>query len=170
VEIYPSKEAAVRKTAFLASLALAAVVAGVAHAQTVNVQVADPMRRDDMVFGRHELDRQADRLGEIVERALKRQGGFEGAVVNLVLVDVRPNRPTYEQIARRPGLDPHRSVSIGGAEIRGEIVMADGSVRAIRPFDWYSHSVAEVQGYTTWYDAERAYARFASGVASGRLL
>ena len=159
-----------RKFIFLASLSAAAALAGVAQAQTVNVQIGGELRRDALELGERDVQKQADRLGEVVHRALVRQGGFEGATVNLELLDVRPNRPTFQQLADRPGLDGHRSVSIGGAEIRGEIVMADGSVRPIRRWDWYSHSITEVMGFGTWQDAERAYSRFAAGVASGRLL
>ncbi len=157
------------KSAFLASLIAALALSGAAHAQTVNVRVGGELRRDDQILGRHELDRQADRLGEVVRRALVRDGGYEGATVNLVLLDVRPNRPTYEQIARRPGLDAHRSVSIGGAEIEGEIIGADGTVTPLPRWDWYSHSITEVMGYGTWQDAEVAYARFATALTSGRL-
>ncbi len=159
-----------RKIAFLTSLVAAAAVAGVAQAQTVNVEIGGELRRDALDLGERDVREQADRLADVVHAALVREGGFEGATVNLTLVDLRPNRPTFQQLADKPGLDYHRSVSIGGAEIRGEIVMADGSVRTIRPYDWYSHSIAEVRGYTTWQDADRAYSRFAAGVASGRLL
>ncbi len=159
-----------RKIAFLASLVVAAAaVAGVAHAQTVNVEIGGELRRDGLELGHRDLRDQADRLGEVVHRALVRHGGFEGATVNLVLLDVRPNRPTFQQLADKPGLDAHRSISIGGAEIGGEIIMADGTVKPLPRWDWYSHSISEVMGFTTWQDAERAYSRYATALTSGRL-
>ncbi|HEV2082041.1 MAG TPA: hypothetical protein VGR32_06230 [Brevundimonas sp.] len=158
-----------RKFAFLAPLAAAALAAGAAQAQTVNVDIGGELRRDALDLGQRDVRKQADRLGEVVHRALVRHGGYEGATVNLVLLDVRPNRPTFQQLADKPGLDGQRSVSIGGAEIGGEIVMADGTVRPLPRWDWYSHSISEVMGFTTWQDAERAYARYASALTSGRL-
>ncbi|MBU1325199.1 MAG: hypothetical protein KJ676_08140 [Alphaproteobacteria bacterium] len=159
-----------RKIAFLASLVAAAAVAGVAQAQTVNVEIGGELRREALDLGPRDVRRQADRLAEVVHAALVRQGGFEGATVNLVLLDVRPNRPTFQQLADSPGLDGHRSVSTGGAEITGEIVLADGTVRPLPRWDWYSHSISEVMGFGTWQDAERAYSRYATALISGRLL
>ena len=159
-----------RPLAFMIACSLAAAVGQAAHAQTVQVRLGDELRRDSDDLGVREVRQQADRLGQVVEAALRRRGGFEGARIELELIDVRPTRPTHEQIRRQPGLDPIRSVSIGGAEIRGRVVLADGSVREIDPFEYRTHTVTEVIGFSTWRDAERAYDRFAAGLASGRLL
>jgi hypothetical protein len=70
-------------------------------------------------------------------------------------------------MAHQPGLDGHRSISIGGAAIEGQITTADGQVLPIR-YDWYSNSIAEVRGFTTWQDADRAYQRLASHLVDGR--
>jgi hypothetical protein len=168
--VLTAKDAAMRRTAFLASLAAVAALAGAAQAQTVTVELGGELRRNALDYGVQDVERQADRLGEVVERALSRDARFAGATVNLVLLDVRPNRPTFKQLTDRPGLDYHRSVSIGGAEIEGEVILADGTVQPIRRYDWYSHSISEVMGFGTWQDAERAYSRFATGLTSGRLL
>ena len=76
--------------------------------------------------------------------------------VNLVLTDLKPNRPTWQQALDRPGLSIIDSISIGGATIEGQVVTADGrrcrcATRAIRL------SLADVYGYSTWQDADRAY-------------
>lgn len=159
-----------RKIAFLASLIAATAVAGVAQAQTVNVEIGGELRREALDLGERDVRRQADRLAEVVHAALVREGGFEGATINLVLLDVRPNRPTFQQLADSPGLDGNRSVSTGGAEITGEVVLADGTVKPLPRWDWYSHSISEVMGFSTWQDAERAYSRYATALSSGRLL
>lgn len=159
-----------RRFTLIASLAAGVALAGAAQAQTVNVEIGGELRRDALDLGQRDVRNQADRLGEVVHRALVRHGGFEGATVNLELLDVRPNRPTFQQLVDTPGLDAHRSISIGGAEIRGEIVLADGTVKPIRRWDWYSPSISQISGFSTWQDAERAYARFATGLTSGRLL
>lgn len=159
-----------RKLAFLAPLAAAlAVVAGPAMAQTasVNVTVGPDLQQKVDELGEREVRGQADRLAEVVQRALARYGALEGARVDLVLTDLKPNRPTFQQMVARPGLDPFLSRSIGGAAIEGQIVTADGRTVPVK-YDWYSHSLADVRGYTTWTDADRAYQRLASNIADGR--
>ena len=158
-----------RKLAFLAPLGAVLAVAGAAAADpaSVTVTLGPDLQDKAEALGRRDVDQQADRLAEVVRRALNRDRGLDGARVELVLTDLRPNRPTFEQMAHQPGLDGHRSVSIGGAAIEGSITTADGQVLPVR-YDWYSNSIAEVRGYTTWYDADRAYQRLASRLADGR--
>ena len=159
-----------RKLAFLAPLgAVLAVAAGPALADpaSVSVTLGPDLQEKVDELGERDVRRQADRLAEVVRRALADSGDLDGARIDLVLTDLKPNRPTFEQMADRPGLDPHRSVSIGGAAIEGHITTADGQVLPVR-YDWFSNSIAEVRGYSTWQDADRAYERLASRLADGR--
>lgn len=158
-----------RRLAFLAPLGAVLALAAAAQAEPagVNVTIGGELRRDALDLGHAEVDRQTDRLAQVVTRELTRRGALDGATINLVVTDLKPNRPTFEQLAQRPGLDGHRSLSIGGASIEGEIITADGERLPVR-FDWYSNSIAEVQGFTTWQDADRAYARLADNLAEGR--
>ena len=159
-----------RKLAFLAPLgAVLAVAAGpvLADPASVNVTLGPDLQDKVEELGERDVRRQADRLAEIVSRALSRTAALDGARIDLVLTDLKPNRPTFEQMAQRPGLDGHHSLSIGGAAIEGSITTADGQVTPVR-YDWYSSSLAEVRGYTTWQDADRAYERLASRLAEGR--
>ena len=159
-----------RKLAFLAPLgAVLAVAAGPALADpaSVSVTLGPDLQEKVAELGERDVRRQADRLAEVVRRTLARSGDLDGARIDLVLTDLKPNRPTFEQMAERPGLDPHRSVSIGGAAIEGQITTADGQVLPVR-YDWFSNSIAEVRGYSTWRDADRAYERLASRLVDGR--
>ena len=159
-----------RKLAFLAPLGVVlAVAAGPAMAEpaSINVTIGPDLQDKVRELGERDVRRQADRLAEVVGRALARGGGLDGARIDLVLTDLRPNRPTFEQMAQRPGLDGHRSMSIGGAAIEGSITTADGQVLPVR-YDWYSNTLAEVRGYTTWQDADRAYQRLATRLVEGR--
>lgn len=160
-----------RKLAFLAPLATVLAVAAPAAADpaSVNVTLGAELKEKSAELGEHDVRRQADRLAETVRRALSGPGELDGARIELVLTDVKPNRPTMEQMAQRPGLDGHRSLSIGGAAIEGSITTADGRVLPVR-YDWYSNSIADVRGYATWQDAERTYDRFAARLADGRYL
>lgn len=159
-----------RKLALFAPLAaVLAFSAAPAQAEPALVTVslgADLQEKADEL-GPREVQEQADRLAELVGRALARDGDLDGARVELVLTDLRPNRPTFQQLADRPGLDGHRSRSIGGATIEGLITTADGRTLPVQ-YDWYSSSLADVRGINTWADADRAYRRLAVNIADGR--
>ncbi len=142
-------------------------VSAQADPAAVNVAIGPELRREVTDLGRTEVDRQTQRLAQIVTRELTRRGVLDGATLNLVVTGLKPNRPTFEQMSHRPGLDGQRSMSIGGASIEGEIITASGE-RIPVSYDWYSYSLAEVQGFTTWQDAERAFSRFADNLAEGR--
>lgn len=161
-----------RRLAFFAPLALVAGLAAspaLAQSPQINVTVGGDLSREVRTLGQREVDRQIAQLTETVSRELEREGALQGAQINLVLTDLKPNRPTIEQANARPGLSIIDSLSIGGAAIEGEVVTADGQRRPVR-FSRYSTSLADVIGYGTWYDAERAYDRLASNLASGRLV
>lgn len=150
-----------------AALLLLGAGSAAAEPASVTVTFGPEVELQAHTLGQRDLTQQADRLAEVVTRVLTREGALDGARIDLVLTDLKPNRPTYEQIARRPGLDPIRSISIGGAAVEGRITTADGTVIPVS-YDWYSTSLADVRGYSTWSDADRAYRRLASNLSNGR--
>ena len=161
-----------RRLAFFAPLAVVVGLAAspaLAQSPQVNVTIGGDLTRGARALGQREVDYQVAQLGETVQRELARRGALEGAQVNLVLTDLKPNRPTIEQASAKPGLSIIESISIGGATIEGEVVTADGQRLPVR-YSRYSSSLADVIGYGTWQDAERAYGRLASNLASGRLV
>lgn len=158
------------RLAFLAPLGAAvAFGAGPAMADpaSINVTLGPDLQEKVEELGQRDVSEQTDRLAEVVRRALADSAGMDGARIDLVLMDLKPNRPTFEQIADRPGLDPIRSMSIGGAAIEGSITTADGQVLPVK-YDWYSSSLADVRGFGTWQDADRAYQRLGRNLAVGR--
>lgn len=160
-----------RSLAFIAPIALAAGLAAPALAQSpqVNVVVGGDLTEQVEDLGQRDVDRQLERLQTVVERRLARDGALEGARINLVLTDLKPNRPTPQQAFDRPGLSIIDSISIGGATIEGEVITADGQRLPVR-YSRYSPSLADVYGYGTWQDADRAYDRLAANLSSGRLV
>ena len=151
---------------------LAAVLAfsaapAMAEPALISVSLGPDLQDKAEELGPREVQQQADRLAELVGRALAREGDLDGARIELVLTDLRPNRPTFQQMADRPGLDGFRSQSIGGAAIEGQITTADGRTLPVR-YDWFSSSLADVHGIDTWSDADRAYRRLAVNLADGR--
>ncbi|WP_296818351.1 hypothetical protein [Brevundimonas sp.] len=146
------------------SLFLAAGPAQAGPAQ-VEVFVGDDLADQADEYGQRDLDLLTERLDREVETALARSGLYEDARIRLVIEDVRPNRPTFEQLRRRPGLSLE-SHGIGGADISGEVVTADGQTVPIT-FRWYESDI-RFAGLTTWSDANQAFSRFARRLAEGR--
>lgn len=157
-----------RSLALLAPFALIAALAAPAAAQQVTVSVGGDLVDKVEELGTRDVDRQLERLQTVVERRLARDGALQGAQVNLVLTDLRPNRPTMEQASARPGLSIIDSISIGGAAIEGEVITADGERLPVR-YSRFSTTLEDVRGYGTWQDADRAYDRLAGNLAAGRL-
>lgn len=154
-----------------AAVAAALAVAGAAQAQpdaaqpTVTVTLgADLQSRVDKL-GDREVGEQAARLQTEVEQALAQR--YPGASAQLVLTDLKPNRPTMQQMRDTPGLDPIRSISIGGAAVEGTIVTADGERRPVK-FSYFSPSIRDVYGFGVWHDADRAFDRLGAGIERGR--
>ncbi|MEQ7156434.1 hypothetical protein [Brevundimonas aurifodinae] len=160
-----------RRLAFLAPLAFAAGLAAPALAQEprVTVTVGGDLIEEVEELGQRDVDLQLERLQTVVTRELDAHGVLGDAQVNLVLTDLKPNRPTFQQAADRPGLSVIDSLSIGGATIEGEVVMADGRRLPVH-YARYSTSLADVRGFGTWQDADRAFNRLAANLASGRLV
>lgn len=149
-----------------AGLALLAAPA-LADPAAVNITLGpDVLDRADEL-GQREVEEQASRLADVVRQTLARRGALDGAEINLTLTDLKPNRPTMQQMADRPGLDGLRSISTGGATITGHVTTADGMIHPVQ-YDWYSSNLGDVRGFTTWQDADRVYRRLADNLAEGR--
>lgn len=155
-----------RPLAFFAPAAAVIALASAAQAQAPNVTVALGPKLQEQVedLGPREVRDQADRLAERVREALARRNDLNGTAVNLVLTDLKPNRPTLQQLTDRPGLDRIRSVSIGGAAVEGEIVTADGRSLPFE-YDRFNSSLADVYGFSTWWEADRVFDRVARKIA-----
>ncbi|PZO01092.1 MAG: hypothetical protein DCF28_10495 [Alphaproteobacteria bacterium] len=161
-----------RRLAFIAPLAASIAAASIAFAQptgapTVTVTLGEDLQEEAEKLGQREVDLQVAELTRTVEQTLSRRGALQGATINLVLTDLKPNRPTIQQAIDRPGLSIIDSISIGGATIEGEIITAQGQTLPVK-YDRYSTNIQDVFGFGTWQDAERAYDRLANNLASGR--
>jgi len=158
-----------RHFAFLAPLTAAMVLAGAVAAQpsAVVVTVSPDFAKTAAELGTRDVQQQADDLARTVERVLTEQQALDGARIELVITDLKPNRPTMQQAALKPGLDMMRSISLGGAAIEGTITTASGEVQPVK-YDYYSTNLADVRGYSTWQDASTAFNRLARNLAEGR--
>lgn len=164
-----------RRFAFIAPLAAVMAMAASAHGEThiqaqpsIIVTLGPKVQAKAEELGEREVARQADRLAEVVRRALARTDTPRYSEVWLTLMELKPNRPTFHQVSTTPGLSAIDSLSIGGAVIDVEVVGLNGERTGVS-IEYFSHNLADVRGATTWQDADRAYARVAARLESGRI-
>jgi hypothetical protein len=149
--------------------ALALGFASAASAQTIQpVSYSDDFAeqlQDDL--GPREGAHLSEALTRYVAEALEARGLSQRDVtIELSIIDAKPNRPTFEQAANRPGLDIFRSISVGGAELSGVVRNSSGDTIKTVEHRYYSHDLWDARHRAdTWGDARRAMRRFAAKVA-----
>jgi hypothetical protein len=146
---------------------MASASAALAAPASVTVSVAPELQKKfDKTYGVREAAELTSDLQSSVEKALARTGAQDGARVELILTDVKPNRPTFKQMADTPGLSME-SFGIGGAAIKGRVVAADGTESPI-DYSWYETDIRQAYGNWIWHDAEWTFDRFARRLARGQ--
>jgi hypothetical protein len=154
-------------TALLASAASFGANGALAAPASVSVTVGPKLELEaQRTLGVREIDDLAKSLQTGVEKQLAKTGAYDGARIELVLVDAKPNRPTFKQLGDTPGLSM-RSFGIGGAKIEGRAVAADGSVTPLS-YDYYASDIRWARGQTTWSDAEWTFEAFADKLSRGK--
>ncbi|MBI1361169.1 MAG: hypothetical protein GC155_12910 [Alphaproteobacteria bacterium] len=151
----------------LAALAAAGIMATAmpAFAVTVETQFSPEFQKQlDKKWGVREGEILSKSLTERIERQFAREGVNPARVV-VTIDDAIPNRPTFKQISDRIGLDPIRSISIGGAKLSGVAYDASGKEIGKLDYKWYETDISQVYGYGTWTDAEWTFDRFANRFA-----
>lgn len=145
---------------------LAALAAGSAAAAplstvgSVEVSISPELQKKAAKdLGVKDVDRLAAELRRDVTRELERTGVLAGGRMELVLTDVRPNRPTFRQLGNQPGLS-YESYGVGGATIDGQAISVTGEVTPIH-FQWYESDIRQAWTKSTWSDANYAFNRFA---------
>jgi hypothetical protein len=114
-------------------------------------------------YGEREGTYLTDQVREDLEQALAKAGA-DVARVEVTIVDAKPSRPTFKQATDLPGLDIHRSVSLGGMELRAVAYGPAGTASEPFEYEWYETDIA-FTGIGTWRDARRASSRFATRFA-----
>ena len=151
--------------ALVALAGFAAAFAPAAGAMTVQVGVSDAFQEkleDD--YGVRETEILQESLTHKIERAFEKAGVKAERVV-ITIEDARPNRPTFQQLGDKVGLDPIRSFGTGGAKVTGVAYDAAGAEIGRQEYDWYETDIRQSFGVSTWYDASYAFGRFATRFA-----
>ena len=118
-------------------------------------------------YGERDVQRLATRLEEKTLMRLAKYGVAvdpnASTTLRLVITDAQPNRPTFNQLGKDPGLS-FQSVAIGGADFEGQILSGDEVLGELR-YGWYENDIRDAQFGGTWSDADRAIDRFAKKTA-----
>jgi hypothetical protein len=149
----------------IAALAAAALVtlamAMPAAAVTVEANVSTEFQKKlDQDLGSREAKTLTDALTRKIDNAFN-STGVNAARVVVTIEDAKPNRPTFKQASDKLGLDPMRSISIGGAKISGVAYDASGQEIGRYEHKWYESDLSNVIGAGTWSDARTSFDRFA---------
>ncbi len=150
----------------LSALGLLCCAGAAAATPTITVSVGQELAKKADRYGPRDVELIRHWLQTATERAMAKPGAVQPQRIDLVLENATPNRPTFEQMNRRPGLS-FGSIATGGASITGSVTEADGSVRPVR-YQWFETNLFQNFAPTTWTDAERAFNGLASRLAKGR--
>lgn len=128
-------------------------------------------QRFDADYGAPERDTLRAIVVDAVDRALDRRARRAAlaadARVDVVVGDAQPSHPTRSQLLQNPSIDPLRSRSLGGADLKGTVLAADGRVLATVAYDYYAPDFGTASpGGDAWADARIAIDRFAGQLAA----
>jgi hypothetical protein len=152
--------------------ALVLLAASGAYAQdtpVVNVTVSKALASRTEEVGTRDLENlKKDLKDEVVQALARAKGGpLRPRLIELVLEDARPNRPTFAQLGANPGLSM-RSISIGGARIGGRLVDGEGREHVFH-MGFFETDIRNERAASVWSDAYLAFDMVAHRIASGRL-
>ncbi|MEO0549733.1 MAG: hypothetical protein AAFZ91_07420 [Pseudomonadota bacterium] len=111
-------------------------------------------------LGEREGDILSSEIVEDLNRAFERVG-VSPTKVSVTIINAKPNRPTFEQLGDRPGLDASRSIAVGGMKLQATAFDAAGNELTELEYGWFESDIRQSVGTTTWSDARRASNRFA---------
>jgi len=149
-----------------AAALLASATTALAAPASVSITVAPELQKKfDKTYGQREAEFLTKDLRASVEKSLAKTPAYDGARIEITLVDVKPNRPTFKQLSDTPGLS-FESFGIGGADIEGRVIAADGTETKV-DYAWFESDIRQSYGHWTWSDAEWTFDRYARKLARG---
>jgi len=158
-----------RIIAFTAVALLASAGVAAAAPASVTVTVGPELQaKAAKTLGRRDIDDLAKDLQKSVEKQLAKTGAYDGARIELQLTDAQPNRPTFKQMADRPGLS-YESFGIGGARIDGHAIAPDGHMTPLS-YSYYGPDIRWAHLSGAWADAEWTIDRFAYRLGRGQVV
>jgi hypothetical protein len=147
-----------RRLVSIFALATAAFVTSPAFAEGAVVSVSYG-EKAELKLTKTYGARERETLQEMIQRSVKRSLGERAARVEVTLVDVTANRPTFKELGDKPGLSM-QSFGIGGADLTGKAFDASGNLLGEVQYDWYGDILLADTAWT-WSDADRTIEVFA---------
>ncbi len=128
----------------------------------VNISYSEKLEKE---FKENYGLREKKSIEETIRQELADELGPNAVRADIVVIDVKPNRPTFEQLGNRPGLSM-QSFSIGGAELSGRTYDKFGNVISAVNYEYTSPTIIDARLMHTWQDADYAIYRFARRLGS----
>lgn len=125
--------------------------------------------RDALVHPR-DAEQLIDELRDELEGDLSRTGAYAPmvaapvATLNVEIVRATPTRPAMTENGRRRNLH-FSSVSVGGAEIKADLIGPDGAAIGHFEYRWDDDAINQGIAIGEWSGADRAFSRFAARLA-----
>ncbi len=155
-----------RIPALAAAVLLASAATAAASPASVSVRIGPELQaKATSSLGVREVNDLAAELQRTVEKRLAKTGAYDGARIELVLIDAVPNRPTFRQLADSDSLS-YQSFGLGGARIEGRAVAPSGAVTPLA-YAYYEDDLRQSRNGATWTDAEGTFSRFAYYLGRG---
>lgn len=144
---------------------MAAVAAPVGPVARVEVSVAPEVAKS-REFSASDLRYVQDELRRTVETQLSRKGALQsaGGELSLVIEELKPTRPTLEQMSAKPGLS-FQSLYLGGVRLSGAYRAPDGTSTPIR-YKWFESDLRNAAYGWTWSAAVLGFQRFSRTLTS----
>jgi len=98
-------------------------------------------------------------IDESIRQEIAEQSNPAIARVVVNVIDVTPNRPTFNQLGSNPSLS-YESFSRGGAVITGSSYDANGNLLRQTSYDYTTTDIWEAQRAWVWQDTDYAIYRF----------
>jgi len=119
-------------------------------------------------YGDRDIERLTERLESKLEKKFANKGievsDTASTVLRITIEDAKPNRPTFNQLSKQPGLS-FQSFANGGAELEADLIAAGGESLGTMSYRYYETDIRYAKFGGTWNDANRAFSRFASKAA-----
>lgn len=147
----------------------ASPIAGAALPTIGSVEIGPELRKNlDKDYGPREDATLQRCVTRGLERAFARRGVEleSGTRVAVTIDEAKPSHPTFYQQSRNPSLDGFRSVSLGGAKFKGQLLASDGRVLRTIEHQRYAWDIRDAaRSADPWGDACDAARQFADKVA-----
>jgi len=129
---------------------------------SVMVQASEDVTSEAKMYDSRDVENLSGVLRKKVELYLTKKDlmAADGLQLVITITDLKPNRPTLAQYRSKPGID-FRSIALGGASLDAKFITPDGTEVGSAFFKWEESWIDQVSGASTWYDARKAFDRFA---------